>query len=176
MRSSEWIALLEIIPPHQKENLLVTLGNGKELAIQGILRIDESYLVIRGRVMGSSDVGGGFFFVPYDQIVNLGFQRPVSEAEVLSILGEAPPRKPAADEADAQQPEPAEAAPAPAPAPAPAQPARAPAAAAAAAPPRPAAAAAAPAQTPKVSTADLLKKLRERRQGIDPSRPPSVGG
>lgn len=85
MRNSAWAELLERIPPHHKENLLITMTNDRELAIQGVLRMEEDYMVIRGRLMGSSDIGGGYFFVPWDQIVYLGFLRPVSEVEVLSL-------------------------------------------------------------------------------------------
>jgi hypothetical protein len=155
MQSSAWKALLRLIPPKQRENLVMTTVNGREIAIQGIVKTEDEYLAVRGRLMGTSDVGGGFFFIPYDQITYLGFQRPVQESDVLAMYQEAPARQ--AETPPDTPPSPAEAETAPvAPPPEPPKPAPTP-----------------PARTPgtRVSTADLLKALRERRQGRDPNRP-----
>lgn len=162
MQASSWKALLRLIPPSQRENLLLTTANGREIAIQGVVRVEEEYLVVRGRITGTSEVGGGFYFVPYEQITYLGFMRPVQEAEVLGMFGQAVTghrgseaetvRDDAPDSDDGTEPA----------TDAPAEPA---------ATPRP------PVRAPgKISTADLLKSLRERRMGRDPNRPSSTSG
>ena len=71
--------------------LLTSIGT--EIAIQGILRMEEEYLVLRGRVAGTTD-SGRVFFVPYDQINFVAFQKPVKEREVYAMYGEeSPPEK-----------------------------------------------------------------------------------
>lgn len=167
MQSSEWQALLDAIPASQRENLVMTTVNGKEIAIQGIVRTEESHVAIRGRVMGTSDVGGGYFFVPYDQITYLGFQRPVQEEDVLAVYGAKPvPRARPSLEApgvERDTPPAAEAAPVDTNTPPPS--------ATPPSTPRPSAPAAPRPSAAKISTAELLKSLRERRQNRDPTRP-----
>src|SRR5438477_10443743 len=106
MRSADWVTLLRLIPPDQHDNLCIVFANGMELAAQSIVRLEESYAVLRGRPAGTTD-SGRVFFVPYDQITFLGFQRPMQEAYIRELYGEptaaaeAPP-----SEQDAPPPEP----------------------------------------------------------------------
>ncbi len=87
MQNSAWIALLRLIPPAQQENIVLTTSNKTDIAVQSVIRAERDYLVLRGRLTGTTE-GGGFFFLPYDQIVYLGFQRPWKEAEIRAIFGE----------------------------------------------------------------------------------------
>ena len=87
MQSGGWIALLRLIPPAQQENLVFTTTSGSEIAIQGVVRTEPDYMVVRGRLTGTTD-GGGFFFLPYDQIHFVGFQKPLKEADVRAMFGE----------------------------------------------------------------------------------------
>lgn len=107
MHSAAWIDLLKRIPPAQHDNLMLLTTIGTEITIQGILRLEEEYLVIRGRVAGTTDAGR-FFFVPYSQINYLGFLRTVKEADVYALYGAPPPEptaaKPAETEPSAQAP------------------------------------------------------------------------
>ncbi len=96
MQNSAWIALLRLIPPSQQENIVLTTSNNTDIAVQSVIRAERDYLVLRGRLTGTTE-GGGFFFLPYDQIVYLGFQRPWKEAEVRAIFGEAEASSAAAD-------------------------------------------------------------------------------
>jgi hypothetical protein len=162
MQSGDWIALFHRIPRGEHDNLAVTTIAGVEIAVQTILRVEPAYVLVRGRQTGVTDCGG-FFFVPYAQILFLGFQKPVNEAVLRAMYGE---RR--ADEALATAPppspvEPAAAAEVSAP-PAPAQPA-APAATAPAAP--------AANKSGVMNKAALLERLRSRRSepGAQPSRP-----
>lgn len=71
--------------------LLTSIGT--ELAVQGVLRMEENYLVLRGRMAGTTD-SGRIFFVPYDQINYIGFIKPVKEKEIFAMYGEeGPPEK-----------------------------------------------------------------------------------
>lgn len=160
MQNTAWIALLRLIPPAQQENIVLTTSNNTDIAVQSVIRAEKDFLVLRGRLTGTTE-GGGFFFLPYDQIVYLGFQRPWKEAEVRAMFGEI---EPAAVAAETASPDEAAAAP-PAEEPAPAS--RAPEAG------KPGAHASPAAQTsrgssPKIrdgvpNKAALLEKLRSRR-------------
>src|SRR5260370_35144676 len=93
MQASAWMALLRLVPPAHHNNLMLTIANGTEMAVNSIVRAEKEYLVIRGRLTGTTE-GGGFFFVPFDQIKYLGFQRPGKEAEVRAMDGEGVRRNP----------------------------------------------------------------------------------
>jgi hypothetical protein len=86
MRSSAWATLLRQIPDHEHNQLVVTTGNGTEIAVQVILRIDHEFVAIKGRLAGSQDAGR-VFFIPYTHIDYFGFQRDVKEAEFQEIFG-----------------------------------------------------------------------------------------
>ncbi len=94
MQGSSWMAFLEKVPPEQLDNLLFITNNGTGIAVKGVLRAESEYLVVRGRLLGAAEEGGGFYFIPYDQINFVGFQRLVKEAVVLSMYdGKAAPTK-----------------------------------------------------------------------------------
>src|SRR5947209_794025 len=89
MQNPAWVSLLRRIPPAQHQNLLVMTTIGVEVALQSMLRLDEEFLVIRGRLKGSTDTGR-VFFIPYDQINYIGFQKPVKESVVEAVFSDAP--------------------------------------------------------------------------------------
>ena len=82
MQSEAWAELLRLIPPALRENLSLTTSTGAEIALQNIVRADRDYLVIRGRVTGTTD-GHGLFIIPFDRLSHLSFPKSVNEAEVL---------------------------------------------------------------------------------------------
>jgi hypothetical protein len=82
---------------------MVVTAIGTEMAIQNILRIEEDFVVIRGRLAGSSDTGR-VFFLPYSQINYAGFQKALKEDEFNALFGE---NEPPIAEAAAAVPEPA---------------------------------------------------------------------
>src|SRR5690349_210944 len=90
MKAASWKALLRLIPREHHHNLMLTTTIGIEFAIQAILRVDDEYVLVRARLSGSTDTGRSFF-VPYDQINYLGFQRAVSEEILYGYFGETPP-------------------------------------------------------------------------------------
>lgn len=85
MQASGWIHLLRRIPAHQVQNLSLVTTNGTELSIQNVVRIEEEVVLVRARVSGSSDAGRAFF-IPYDQINYLGFQKPIKEDELRAMF------------------------------------------------------------------------------------------
>jgi hypothetical protein len=166
MHSSAWIVLLRRIPPDQHDILALVTTNGIEINIQTILRTEEDYVLIRGRLAGTTDTGR-VFFVPYDQINYLGFVREVKETQIRAIYGEAPPAEPVEPKSDTCSTEPALAEPAsaaatPDPAPPPAPEAKPPPE-----PPKPAA------QFKIPRKSGVLERLRARAQITRNAGPPS---
>jgi hypothetical protein len=86
MHDAAWVKLLRHIPASEQSNLLVVTTSGREIAIQGLLRIDPECVALRGRLAGSTDAGR-IFFVPYSQIDYFGFQQPLKEAEFHELFG-----------------------------------------------------------------------------------------
>jgi hypothetical protein len=135
--------------------LLIITTNQDELAVAEIVRLEADYIAIRGRQTGVAEVGGGFYFIPYDRIIYLGFQKPVKEADI---------RKMYETGADGAAPlptlEPAVALPAEE-LPPPAEPAT---------PPEPPKSGERPVGSAKAA---LLERLRARRASGEANRPPS---
>jgi len=96
MTNAEWVDLLNLIPESQHSQLVIMLSSGSELGIETILRLDQSYVVFRGRALGSTEEGR-VFFVPLSQIVFLNLNRYVREDEIHKLFDvEAPPASAAA--------------------------------------------------------------------------------
>jgi hypothetical protein len=163
MQSGGWIALLRLIPPAQQENLIFTTTSGNEIAIQGVVRTEPDYMVVRGRLTGTTD-GGGFFFLPYDQIHFVGFLKPLKEADIRAMFGEKVFQDIVRQETSPSAPPPPAAEPAPAPeataAPVPPPPAKTGDSGVA---PRPSAPATPESRPGATNKAALLERLRSRR-------------
>jgi hypothetical protein len=94
MQGSSWMSLLEKVPAEQLENLLFITNNGTGIAVKGVVRAESEYVVVRGRLLGAAEEGGGFYFIPYDQINFVGFQKQIKDTVILSMFdGKAPPTK-----------------------------------------------------------------------------------
>ncbi len=89
MQNREWIDLFRLIPEDQHNTLVLTSKTGVNLGIDIILRTEPSYLVFRGRALGQTE-DGRVFFLPYQQIDFLQFNRQVKEVEIKALYGESP--------------------------------------------------------------------------------------
>ncbi len=87
MTTSAWLQLLPNLPQSWKDSLVVKTISGTELSVQSIVRIDESFIVIRGRVAGTTEQGQ-VYFVPIDRIETICIQRPPKEEEMQKTLNE----------------------------------------------------------------------------------------
>ena len=85
MQNSSWIALLRLIPASLHNQLALMTTIGVEIAIQNVFRMEEEYLVVRGRLSGTTD-SGRIFLVPYNQINFVGLQKILKEPEVEAIF------------------------------------------------------------------------------------------
>jgi hypothetical protein len=89
VQSAAWTELLRLIPPALRENLALVTSNGAEIALQSIIRAERDYLVIKGRLTGTTE-GHGVFIIPFDRLSHVTFQKSVTEAEVKALFEAAP--------------------------------------------------------------------------------------
>lgn len=75
-----WSTLLRHIPESQHNQLVFVTRGGTEFWLQGILRVEHEFVVIKGRMGGSQDQGR-VFFLPYDSIDYFGYVGLVKETE-----------------------------------------------------------------------------------------------
>ena len=87
MRSSYWISLLRTLPEHYHAKLLLVSASGHEINIGSIFRMEEDYMILRGRLAGSTDAGT-FVFMPYSQINYISFREEIKEVEMAKVFGE----------------------------------------------------------------------------------------
>jgi hypothetical protein len=87
MQSAPWIILLKKLPVEQHNQLMLVTTSGIEMAIQTVLVLDGECLVFKGRVSGCQDAGR-LFYVPYDRIEFVGFNRVVTEEEFKAWYGD----------------------------------------------------------------------------------------
>lgn len=83
MQAKTWMQLIEKVPPHLRDGLGLITASGVEINITSVMRMEEEFFVIRGRLMGSTDANHTFF-VPYDQINCVIFQRMLKEPEIMA--------------------------------------------------------------------------------------------
>src|SRR3954449_4863679 len=86
MHSAAWVALLRRIPAEQHDKLMLVTSIGQEITLYAFLDLTEDYMAIRGRLAGTTDAGR-VFFIPYDQINYLGFQKEIKEAAFRAMFG-----------------------------------------------------------------------------------------
>jgi len=108
MQNAEWAALFRQFPPEMHSQLVVALNNRMEVSIETIFRIDTSYLVVRGRMGGTTD-GGMLYTVPYSEMTAIYALHQITEEQVDMIfgpagVGKALPRSAVAAEKPAPQP------------------------------------------------------------------------
>jgi hypothetical protein len=111
MQADVWKAILRRVPAAQIDNLMLMTAQGTEINAQALLRMEEDYLVLRGRLAGSND-GDRVFFVPYEHLDYIGFQRPLTGTQLQAVFGEGPavppePSPPPEEPAATLPPEPA---------------------------------------------------------------------
>jgi hypothetical protein len=71
---------------------MLQTNNRTEIAIQSILKFDDDFLVIKGRLAGSQEAGR-VFFIPFEQIDHVGFYRAIKDTEFNEMFAglDAPP-------------------------------------------------------------------------------------
>ena len=99
MQGASWISLFERIPAKYHDSLVLTMVTGAEIMLHSVLRLEDDFAIIRGRMAGSTDAAR-VIVMPYDQIVNVAFLKAMLETEVQTVFGsvmQAPATRPAAE-------------------------------------------------------------------------------
>ena len=87
MPTFNWAEFLRKVPLDLHDQLVLAAVNGLEFAVQRLLRVDDAFILARGRVGGTSDVSR-IFFLPYDRLAFVAFSRPLEDEVLAPIFGE----------------------------------------------------------------------------------------
>jgi hypothetical protein len=86
MNARTWIALFRHIPPEKQSQFTLITANGTEMTVQNFIRIEEEFVLLKGRLSGSQD-SGRVFFIPYTMIDTFSYTNPVRDTEVEELFG-----------------------------------------------------------------------------------------
>jgi hypothetical protein len=86
MQGSGWIELFKQIPSNLHDSLALGISTGIEVVVQQLLRLDDDFMVLRGRTAGSND-GGRIMILPYGHLTSIAFNRRMMAGEVEEIFG-----------------------------------------------------------------------------------------
>jgi hypothetical protein len=95
MQGSGWLSVLGRIPPPQHNCLVILTTSGMEIMLREIVRMENDFIILRGRMAGSTDDGRAII-LPFDQINYLGFNKMMSEAELQAMFGQSDAQSPPA--------------------------------------------------------------------------------
>ena len=87
MQKDVCVDVFKRIPEETHAQVNLVLRNCFVVAVEVVVRFEESYMVVRGREGGTTDEGRGFF-VPYEEISYLRVERPVRVGELKGWYGE----------------------------------------------------------------------------------------
>ncbi len=92
MQTAAWMHLFRHIPAQQQSILVLVTTTGMEIMVHSIIRLEMEFVVLRGRLSGSTEAGR-IYFMPYDQISNLAINQLLKETEVHALFGDQPQEK-----------------------------------------------------------------------------------
>lgn len=90
MQNDAWIRLLQRVPEKLLGKVMLVTTCANEISLQRVYRMESDYMVIRGRMAGTTDAGT-LMFVPFDQLNYLGFREEIKEAEIEAMFADTGP-------------------------------------------------------------------------------------
>lgn len=93
MTNADWIEMFHVIPERDHAKLVIALQTGSEITVDTLVRFERNFLVMRGRVSGTTEEARGFF-VPYSQMLCLRIERVMKLDELQEMLPVGPGRHP----------------------------------------------------------------------------------
>jgi hypothetical protein len=87
MKQCGWLDVLKRIPAEEQDNLFFSIDSGTEISLQRILRFEEEFMLVRGRIGGTTDMGR-VFVVPYSRIAFAMFNAEVLDEKLAEMFGE----------------------------------------------------------------------------------------
>jgi hypothetical protein len=88
--NEQWISMFRRIPADLHDALVLQLRTGTELVLQGIVKLEPDFMIIRGRVSGTQD-SGRLVMVPYGELSYLAVTRILKDPEIEAIFGKVAP-------------------------------------------------------------------------------------
>jgi hypothetical protein len=88
MQGTSWINLFRRIPVNLHDCLALTVTTGGEIILQGIVKLEPDFAIMRGRMAGTQD-NGRVVILPYSQLVSIAFNRDLKEDAIQAIFGAA---------------------------------------------------------------------------------------
>jgi hypothetical protein len=86
MQGAAWINLLRRIPANLHDALSLGLVTGSEVVVQQLIRMENDFVVVRGRMAGST-AEGRIMLVPYSHMALVALNRNMSEPDMQALLG-----------------------------------------------------------------------------------------
>jgi hypothetical protein len=87
MQDLAWIALLHRIPAAYHSGLILATASGADVVVQSIVRLEDDFLIFRGRPAGTSDAGK-LMILPYGQINYVLYPGRLNDQQILAMFGE----------------------------------------------------------------------------------------
>jgi hypothetical protein len=86
MQLTEWVRLFKNAPPEAQDGMILGIANGSTVAVQDLVRIDPEYVIVKGRLGGTTDAGM-IFCLPYDQLTFFVFNKPLTDEQYSQTFG-----------------------------------------------------------------------------------------
>jgi hypothetical protein len=87
MQGSGWLSVLGKIPVQKHDCLAIVTTTGAEIVLREIVRVENDFIILRGRMAGSTD-GGRVIILPFDQVGYLAFNKMLPEAEIQAMFNQ----------------------------------------------------------------------------------------
>ncbi len=88
MAQAGWVELLRSLPPSLVESAVLNTVSGAEIALHSVTSVESDYLILRGRLTGTTD-DAGFFLIPFECVNYVGFPKASNEAAFREQLAQA---------------------------------------------------------------------------------------
>jgi hypothetical protein len=86
MKEQAWVEMLRRIPAQFHDGMTLATVTGVDIIMQSVLRLDEKFLILRGRPAGTSDAGR-VMVVPYEQINYISLAGKPTDQQAQAIFG-----------------------------------------------------------------------------------------
>jgi len=86
MQGSGWLSVLGRIPVQKHDCLVIVTTTGAEIVLREIVRVENDFVILRGRMAGSTDEGR-VIILPFDQVAYFAFNKLLPEAEMQAMFG-----------------------------------------------------------------------------------------
>jgi hypothetical protein len=85
MTNAVWIQLIQSIPASLQNQIVLVTDSRAEIAVESVFRYEPDFVVVRGRMAGTTD-GGLLFMIPYGRLTAMMVAKEIKEAEVHKIF------------------------------------------------------------------------------------------